>query len=186
MTLPARPIVEIAADPTAAPAADPAADLAAWARALLPRGLHVLPHSHAVPVDVWMRDQRRDLLLHLRARGTRVTLRAYAARDLATAILRAECDCAEHRAAGAAHRSVLVPGAVPLAEAVYAGESEAGWTGIEAGLLRLDGAAALFELLLGRLRVALDHTTDVAADRSDQPRATGLDGSVTQALHEPA
>lgn len=166
--------------------ATPAGDLAAWGRALLPRGLQVLPHSHAVPVDVWMRDHRHDLLLHLRARGTRVTLRAYAGQDLATAILRAECDCAAHRAAGAAHRAVLVPGARPLAEAVYAGESEAGWTGIEAGLLRLDGAAALFELLLSRIRVALDRIPGDSAERVSQPRAAGRDGSVTQALHEPA
>ncbi len=130
------------------------ADLRAWSRALHARGLRVLPQSTAVPVEVWLRDERtgQDDLLHLRARGTTVALTRYDAQDLAAVILRSECDCESHRTAGAAIRPTLVPGARPVARAVYDGRREAGWTGVEAGLLRLSGVATFFELRLPSVR----------------------------------
>jgi hypothetical protein len=129
----------------------PPRTFAAWTDRLRADGFAVLPQSHVVPVDLWLRE-RSGRVLHLRARGTRVVLRAYDASDLTTVLLRSECDCTEHRTAGAAGRSVLNPGAVPVAEVDYDGAAEAGWTGVEAGLLRVDVASGILVLLLARLR----------------------------------
>lgn len=123
---------------------------AAWTQALAARGFVVLPASHAVPVELWLREPA-GTVLHLRARGTTLALRRHAAADLTGLLLRAECDCAEHRTAGARARSVLRPGAVPLAEAVLDGADAFGWRGVEAGLLDVAGAAPLFDALLERL-----------------------------------
>lgn len=119
---------------------------AAWTTALTERGLSVLASSHAVPVQLWAREPGHGVL-HFTARGTTVALRRYRANDLTGLILRAECDCAEHRTAGAGQRTVLVPGAVPLAERVVDGRVEFGWGGIEAGLLDVPSAAVLFDRL---------------------------------------
>lgn len=123
---------------------------ATWTAALTARGFTVLPSSHAVPVELWLRTPRNEVL-HLRARGTTVTLRRYSAAALAGLILRSECDCEEHRTAGAATRVALLPGTVALAEAVYDGAVEAGWAGHQAGLLGVPAAAELFERLLDEL-----------------------------------
>ena len=123
---------------------------ATWTAALTARGYTVLPSSHAVPIELWLRTPRNEVL-HLRARGVRVTLRRYTAGALAGLILRSECDCEEHRTAGATTRTTLMPGSVPLAEAVYDGAAEAGWVGYEAGLLDVPSAAALFDSLLSEL-----------------------------------
>ena len=132
---------------------------AAWTSALTIRGFTVLPSSHAVPIELWLRTQRGDVL-HLRARGTRVVLRHYSAAALAGLILRSECDCEEHRTAGAATRTTLAPGAVPLAETVYDGAGELGWVGYQAGLLDVPSAAVLLDRLLPE--VAPDAVTRVA------------------------
>jgi hypothetical protein len=125
---------------------------ASWTAHLARRGFGVLTASHAVPVELWaIPPGDPDSVLHLRARGTRVVLRRYAAGDLATLVLRSECDCAEHRAAGASGRTVLLPGAVPEAEVVYDGAARQGWRSHEAGLLEVDEAAAVFEELLALL-----------------------------------
>jgi hypothetical protein len=118
---------------------------AAWTAALAERGLTVLPSSHAVPIELWARDD--EGVLHFQAQGTRVRLRRYEASDLTGLILRSECDCEEHRSAGAARRVVLRPGATPLAEAQVDGSAEFGWTGFEAGLLDVPTAAVLFDRL---------------------------------------
>lgn len=119
---------------------------AAWTTTLSRRGLGVLPSSHAVPVEIWARDQ--ESVLHFRARGTSVILRRYQASDLTGLILRAECDCEEHRMAGAGQRTVLRPGAAPSAEHRVDGASEFGWSGFEAGLIDVPTAAILFDRLL--------------------------------------
>lgn len=126
----------------------------AWSNALADRGLTLLPASHAVPVELWIRD--RDQVLHLSARGTTVSLRRYAGSDLTGLILRSECDCEEHRVAGAGRRTVLTPGAIPSAEARIDGRSEFGWTTIEAGLLDVPTAAVLFDRLLTELPVPVE------------------------------
>jgi hypothetical protein len=121
-----------------------------WVAALSARGHSVLAASHAVPVQLWLR--RHDgTVLHFLARGTRVTLRAYDAGSLTSLVLRSECDCEEHRTAGAGARTVLAPGAVPTAEVVFDGAETLGWTGYEAGLLDVGTAAEMFEEMSDRL-----------------------------------
>ncbi len=119
-----------------------------WADVLSARGLRVLPHSRFVPLDVWLVDPRDpSQLLHLLARGTRVRLAVYDRSDLTTLLLRAECDCEEHRLAGASGRPALRPGVTPVAEAVYDGAVRAGWSGIAAGLLRTEEVAPILDEL---------------------------------------
>lgn len=126
---------------------------ATWVADLSARGHAVLAASHAVPIQLWLREPgEHGSVLHFVARGTRVTLRRYAATDLTTLVLRAECDCEEHRTAGAGRRTVLTPGATPVAEVVLDGAAAFGWSGIEAGLLDVPTAAELFD----ELRTELD------------------------------
>jgi len=124
-----------------------------WTRALSARGYAVLPSSHAVPVSLWLRDGDpvTGRVLHLGARGTRLRLAVYRPSDLTTLILRAACDCAEHRQAGAAGRVVLNPGAEPLELHELDGASVFGWRGHEAALLPLQETAGIFESLLARV-----------------------------------
>ncbi|HET7690555.1 MAG TPA: hypothetical protein VFK41_09265 [Nocardioidaceae bacterium] len=128
---------------------------AAWSSSLTQRGFTVLPSSHAVPIELWLRTPFDGPLgnevLHLRARGTRVTLRRFSATALAGLILRSECDCEEHRTAGATTRTSLVPGAQPLAEVVYDGAADLGWVGYQAGLLDVPSASVLFDRLLAEI-----------------------------------
>ena len=123
---------------------------AAWVSTLSARGFSVLAASHAVPVQLWLRTADGSVL-HFLARGTRVTLRRYAGSDLTTLVLRSECDCEEHRTAGAGSRTVLNPGAAAAAEVVFDGAREFGWRGYEAGLLDIAGAAAMFDSMLEEL-----------------------------------
>ena len=120
-----------------------------WTRALSSRGYRILTASHAVPVSLWLLDA--DRVLHFAARGTRLTLTAYDRSDLATLLLRAECDCEQHRQAGAAGRQVLVPGAEPGEVHVLDGRQVFGWTGHEAATLSLAETAGILESLLARL-----------------------------------
>jgi hypothetical protein len=84
------------------------------------RGYAVLAASHAVPLELWLlpRDDPASVL-HLRARGTSVVLRRHHARALATVELRSQCDCAEHRSAGAGTRTVIAADSAVLDEVVY-------------------------------------------------------------------
>ena len=138
---------------------------ASWTRALTARGYVVLPTSHAVPVSLWLRDgdPREGRVLHFSARGTRLRLAVYAPTDFTTLLLRAACDCAEHRQAGATGRLVLNPGAQPVEQHEFDGARVFGWQGHEAALLPLDQAAGIFESLLARLPVA---ATDATAGRA--------------------
>ncbi len=131
---------------------------ASWTRALTARGYDVLPASHAVPVSLWLRDgdPYDGRVLHFSARGTRLRLAVYSPADLTTLLLRAACDCAEHRQAGATGRLVLNPGARPSEVHELDGARVLGWTGHEAALLPLAEAAGIFESLLARLPVAVD------------------------------
>jgi hypothetical protein len=131
--------------PTTSPAA-----FAGWGERLQRAGYTVLANSHAVPVELWLREPGGAVLV-FRSRGTRVTLRRYAATDLTGMLLRSECDCAAHREAGAARRATLAPGATPLDEAAFDGADELGWVGYQAGLLDVASASMLFERLLRRL-----------------------------------
>jgi hypothetical protein len=127
----------------------PSFTFATWTASLAARGWTVLSPSHAVPVSLWLRSG--DTVLHLSARGTRVVLRRYAGRDLLGLILRSQCDCADHRTAGASLRLALASTAVPLDEVVLDGAATFGWTSYEAGLVDVPTAAGIFESLLARL-----------------------------------
>jgi hypothetical protein len=126
-----------------------------WTAALSARGWTVLSPSHAVPVQLWLRSG--DTVLHLLARGTRVVLRRYDASDLTGVILRSECDCSEHRTAGATSRTVLAPGTAPRGEVVLDGRTAFGWTAHEAGLLDVPAVAGIFESLVARMSVGVQH-----------------------------
>lgn len=128
-------------------------DFTRWTRALGARGYTVLPTSHAVPVSLWLRDGDPwdGRVLHFYARGTRLCLAVYRPSDLTSLILRAACDCEEHRQAGATGRVVLNPGAAPLEVHELDGASVFGWHGHEAALLPLQDAAGIFESLLTRV-----------------------------------
>lgn len=124
----------------------------AWSDVLATHRLRVLPHSRFVPIDVWLEHRHSPgQVLHLLARGTRVRLTAYDRSDLTALLLRAECDCEEHRQAGAAGRLVLSPGAVPVAAAEYDGSRRAGWRGVQAGLLRRGEVAPILDGLWAML-----------------------------------
>lgn len=123
---------------------------AAWTDGLRRRGFRVLAASHAVPVQLWLVTPDESAL-HLLARGTRLTLRRYASDDLTALVLRSECDCEEHRTAGAGVRTVLTPGAQPVTEVVFDGAAERGWRGCEAGLLDVASAASILDRLLEEL-----------------------------------
>ncbi len=129
---------------------------AGWTRALHARGYDVLAPSHAVPVSLWLAEptdpDRTPRVLHFSARGTRLRLAAYRPSDLTTLLLRAACDCADHRQAGATGRMVLNPGTAPLETHELDGAAVFGWRGHEAALLSLPESAGLLESLLARLR----------------------------------
>jgi len=133
----------------------PPLTFSSWTRALSARGYGVLPASHAVPVSLWLRDDApgpgEGRVLHYSARGTRLRLAAYRPTDLTTLILRAACDCAEHRQAGATGRVALNPGAQPLEVHELDGAKVFGWRGHEAALLPLQETAGILESLLPRL-----------------------------------
>jgi hypothetical protein len=140
----------------------PPLTFAGWTRALSARGYGVLPASHAVPVSLWLRDADPEgglnegpdddgRVLHFAARGTRLRLAVYRPSDLTTLILRAACDCEEHRQAGATGRVVLNPGAEPVEVHELDGAKVFGWRGHEAALLPLHEAAGILESLLPRL-----------------------------------
>lgn len=131
----------------------PRLTFSAWTEALRRRGFTVLAPSHAVPVQLWLLTPDGSAL-HLLARGSRLTLSRYAATDLAAMVLRSECDCQEHRTRGAAVRTVLTTGAVPVAQAVYDGADRRGWRAFEAGLADVATAAEIFEELLRELAQA--------------------------------
>jgi hypothetical protein len=132
-----------------------------WVHVLRAHGLRALPHSRFVPVDAWLVDLRSpSLVLRLLARGTTVRLAAYERDDVTTLLLRAECDCEEHRLAGAAARAALRPAARPLTDAAYDGAARAGWTGVAAGLLRPDDVAPVLELLWRQLQEQLQEQLD--------------------------
>ena len=123
--------------------------LAGWHDVLARRGLQLLPNSTFVPVDAWLVDPRTpSRVLRLLGRGTTVRLITYDRRDLCVLLLRSECDCEEHRLAGAVGRLVLRPGAESLEETSYDGAALHGWTGVTAALLRPDEVAPILDHLL--------------------------------------
>jgi hypothetical protein len=154
----------------------PPLSFASWTRALSARGYGVLPASHAVPVSLWLRDESPEpgagRVLHYSARGTRLRLAAYRPSDLTTLMLRAACDCAEHRQAGATGRVALNPGAEPLEMHELDGAKVFGWHGHEAALLPLQETAGILESLLPRLTPHLVLPRGVADEEPNRAEAS--------------
>ncbi len=144
-----------------------------WTRALRARGFGVLPTSHAVPVSLWLLDGESEdgRVLHFAARGTRLVLTAWRPTDLTTLLLRAACDCTEHRQAGATGRTVVNPGAQPLERHELDGSEVFGWQGHEAALLPLQDAAGVFESLLARLTPSEVESAGLAGSRPVSARS---------------
>jgi hypothetical protein len=124
-------------------------DISAFADLLASRGLRLLPGSYAVPVDV-MVELPDGTVAHFTARGTTITLALHAKSALQSMVIPPECGCGQHHEPVGPTRTALRAGAVPLTERTIDGELAFGWTGHEAGLLRLADAAAYFFGLLVR------------------------------------
>jgi hypothetical protein len=122
-------------------------DISAFADLLAARGLRLLPGSYAVPVDVLV--QLPDgAVARFTARGTTIRLAVHAPDSLSSIVIAPECGCGKHHDLVGPARTALRAGAVPLIERSIDGEVAFGWTGHEAGLLRLaDAATYFFELL---------------------------------------
>ena len=133
-----------------------------WTFALAHRGLTPLAPTTAVPVELYalLPDGRA---LHFRCRGTSVTLRLYAATDVALAVGVRETVLTELPVAGevwvplsAAPHSPDRPAravftAAPVASVAIDGRDRFGWTSHEAGLLRGTDALPLLDELLAVL-----------------------------------
>jgi hypothetical protein len=136
-------------------------NLATFATALTDRGLHLLPGSHAVPVDLLVR-LPDGTLAHFTARGTTLRLRRYRSDALVSIVIAPECGCGDHHPRSGPDRLVLGAHAVPVAEEVIDGRSEFGWTAHEAGSLRLAEASGYFFRLLAALtEIPAEPRTDV-------------------------
>lgn len=155
---------------------------AGWTRALQSRGYDVLAASHAVPVSLWLVEPavagRASRVLHFSARGTRLRLAAYRSTDLTTLLLRAACDCADHRQAGATGRVVLNPGTEPSESHEIDGSSVFGWRGHEAASLTLAESAGFLESLLTRLSPCS------GADLPHRDRGGLVRGTTVGGLHD--
>ena len=116
--------------------------------------------------------QPEGRVLHYSARGTRLRLAVYRPSDLTTLILRAACDCAEHRQAGATGRVALNPGAEPIEVHELDGAKVFGWRGHEAALLPLHETAGILESLLPRLTPHATPRRGVADERPNRAEAS--------------
>lgn len=131
-------------------------DFAGWTRALSSRGLTVVPPSHPVPIMLWILRSTGGAL-HFVCRGTHATLHAYADSDIVFRRRTPACGCGCGRLAGDSDvppRLTVLPGARPAGVARFDGAERLGWTGYEAGLLRVADGAVLFDRLLGELEPA--------------------------------
>jgi hypothetical protein len=122
-------------------------NLSALADLLDAHGLRLLPGSFAVPVNllVVLPDSS---VAHFTARGTTLRLAIHEPQALTSVVVAPDCGCGKHHAPSGPSRMTLRSDAVPVVERTIDGELAFGWTGHEAGLLRLtDAAAYFFELL---------------------------------------
>ncbi|MDX6259681.1 MAG: hypothetical protein QOH84_1369 [Kribbellaceae bacterium] len=122
-------------------------NLSALSDLLAARGLRLLPGSHAVPVELLV--QLPDATIaRFTARGTTLRLRHYFPDALRSIVIAAECGCGDHHPQTGPDRVTLSAFATPLSEHVLDGELVFGWTGYEAGSLRLPDALPHFFTLL--------------------------------------
>jgi hypothetical protein len=131
-------------------------NLQAFAQLLASRGLHLLPGSHAVPVELLV--QLPDATVaRFTARGTTLRMSRYSPDALTAITIAAECGCGDHHPQTGPSRVTLSQYAVPFDERTIDGELVFGWQSHEAGLLRLTDAATHFFTLLDELQ----HPTQV-------------------------
>lgn len=135
-----------------------------WTAQLRRRHVSVVAPSAAVPIELYAL-LPGDRVLHLRCRGTTVTLCLFPGADVRVAVpvvepvrpelaMQGECrlpltvarELLERRDSRA--RLVVEPDAAPLAVAAVDGAARYGWSGHEAGLLRPAQVAPLFDELL--------------------------------------
>jgi hypothetical protein len=122
-------------------------ELSDFADLLAARGQRLLPGSHAVPVDVLVR-QPDGAIARFTARGTTIRLALFDPDALASIVLGTDCGCGKHHEPTGPARTALRAGATPVLERVIDGRVAFGWSTHEAGLLRLAEAAPYyFELL---------------------------------------
>lgn len=143
-----------------------------WTRTLADRGLRVIAPSHPAPIELWAELPGGDIV-HFRCRGTGASLTRYAADDIVSVVPADDCACGCGRRTGPATvaRAITRPGVRPREIRRFDGRAERGWTSYEAGLLKVDEAAALFDRLLPQ----------PGAD----PVATGRELSTVHSDHEP-
>ncbi|GAA3540732.1 hypothetical protein [Kribbella ginsengisoli] len=121
--------------------------LSALSDLLAARGLRLLPGSHPVPVELLV--QLPDATIaRFTARGTTLRLRHYSPDALTSITIAPECGCGDHHPQTGPDRVTLSAFAQPLSEHVLDGELVFGWTGYEAGALRLPDALPHFFTLL--------------------------------------
>jgi len=125
-------------------------NITAFADLLAVHDLRLLPGTHAVPVEV-LAARSDGTVLHFTARGTTIRLALYAPDAVTSIEIPTDCGCGKHHGPAGPVRNTLRAGAVPLTERVIDGELEFGWTGHEAGLLRLADATSYFFHLLPRV-----------------------------------
>ncbi|HYU03815.1 MAG TPA: hypothetical protein VEK80_10125 [Kribbellaceae bacterium] len=125
-------------------------NISAFADLLASRGLRLLPGSHAVPVEV-LAELPDGTVAHFAARGRTLRLALHSPAALHAITIPTECGCGRHHEPSGPQRTGLRAGAVPLVEHTIDGELAFGWTGHEAGLLRLADAASYFFALLDRV-----------------------------------
>ncbi len=127
-------------------------DLAAVSTLLATRGQRLLPGSHAVPVELLVA-LPDDRVARFTARGTTIRLALFAADALSEIVLPTECGCGQHHESAGPARTWLHRDAVPVVERIVDGRVAFGWTGYEAGLLRLADAVPYYFELLGMIEL---------------------------------
>jgi hypothetical protein len=125
-------------------------NISAFADLLAVHGLRLLPGSYAVPIDALVA-QPDGCVAHFTARGTTIRLALYAPDALTSVVIDTQCGCGEHHEPSGPSRMTLRADALPLEVRTIDGELAFGWTGHEAGLLRLADAATYFFELLDRV-----------------------------------
>jgi hypothetical protein len=122
-------------------------NLSALADLFASHGLRLLPGSHPVPVELYV-ELPDASIARFTARGRTLRLRHYSPEALTSVVIAAECGCGDHHPQTGPDRVTLSAFATPLAEHVLDGELLFGWTGHEAGALRLVDAVPHFFTLL--------------------------------------
>ncbi|HZO63403.1 MAG TPA: hypothetical protein VFB74_00240 [Kribbellaceae bacterium] len=126
-----------------------ASNISVFAELLAVHDVRLLPGSYAVPVDV-LAGLPDGSVAHFIARGTTIRLALYAPDALTSVVIATQCGCGQHHEPAGPRRMTIRADAIPLVVRAIDGRSAFGWTGHEAGMLRLSDAAPYFFDLLSR------------------------------------